>query len=59
MLEIIGPANADVVVDGTPRGRGRIVVDLPSGPHDVRAGERSRTVDVAPGRLLKIDLASP
>ena len=42
-----------------PPGRGHVVVNLPSGSHEVRAGERSRTVDIAPGRLLKIDLAAP
>jgi DNA-binding response OmpR family regulator len=59
MLEIAGPADSDVIVDGTPRGRGRVVLTLQSGSHEVRAGELTRTVDVAPGRLLKIDLAVP
>ena len=59
MLEIAGAVDADVVVDGMPRGRGRVVLTLPSGSHEVRAGQHSRTVDIAPGRLLKIDLAAP
>jgi hypothetical protein len=60
MLEIAGPADSDVIVDGMPRGRGRVVLNLPSGPHEVRAGQQpARTVDVAPNRLLKVDLAQP
>lgn len=51
-LEVSGPGDAVIVVDGTDRGRGFVTLSLPAGMHEVRLGGfAARQVDV---RLSKV-----
>jgi hypothetical protein len=58
-VEISGGA-VDVSIDGVVRGHGpHLLLAVPAGPHEVRAGQIAKPVDVVAGRLKKIDVSSP
>jgi hypothetical protein len=58
LLEISGPGDAVILVDGSERGRGGATLPLWSGPHDVRIsgaeGEQGRSVEVKAGRVAHV-----
>ena len=60
VLEIKVPGDAEVLVDGSPRGHGPSVrVTLVAGRHEVRVGTQSHHADVQAGRMLVLDVSSP
>ncbi|CAN5788353.1 hypothetical protein BH11MYX4_BH11MYX4_17150 [soil metagenome] len=58
VLEISGPGDAIILVDGTDRGRGGVTLPLFAGKHDVRisgaAGDTAKLVDVRPARVAHV-----
>ncbi len=58
VLEISGPGDAIILVDGTDRGRGGVTLPIFAGKHDVRisgaAGDTAKLVDVRPGRMAHV-----
>jgi len=58
VLEISGPGDAVILVDGTDRGRGGVTLPLFAGKHDVRisgaAGDTAKLVDVRPARMAHV-----
>ena len=58
VLEISGPGDAVILVDGTDRGRGGVTLPLFAGKHDVRisgaAGDTAKLVDVRAARVAHV-----
>jgi len=58
VLEVSGPGDAIILVDGTDRGRGGVTLPLFAGKHDVRisgaAGDTAKLVDVRPARMAHV-----
>jgi hypothetical protein len=58
LLEIAGPGDAVIIVDGVERGRGGATLPLRAGTHDLRMssveGDRIRAVDVRAGRIAHV-----
>jgi len=58
ILEISGPSDAVILVDGTDRGRGRVTLPLFAGKHDIRvrgsAGDTAKLVEVRQARMAHV-----
>jgi DNA-binding response OmpR family regulator len=58
VLEISGPGDAVILVDGTDRGRGGVTLPLFAGKHDVRisgaAGDTAKLIDVRPALVAHV-----
>ncbi|MBX3186154.1 MAG: response regulator [Labilithrix sp.] len=58
VLDVSGPGDAVILVDGAERGRGGVTLPLWGGSHDVRisgvAGEHAKAVEVRPGRVAHV-----
>ena len=58
-LEVSAPNGTAVLVDGTERGRGSVHLAIASGAHDVKIGDRTRSIIVRDGKSAHADLTTP
>ncbi len=58
-IDVTAPSGVAVLVDGTERGRGTMHALLASGSHEVKCGDRRRTVMVRDAKVARVDLTTP